>query len=93
MRDKVSPENLELIGDKLKGKTTPSDNRFPTQNQMNHCWNRYNEWVLCLKESEGDSEGCAKKRQLAVSICPNVWLEKWDEGRDTGAFPGVKFEG
>ena len=33
-------------------KTTPYHNRFPAMNQSPHCWNRYNEWVMCLKTTE-----------------------------------------
>ena len=70
-------------------RTTPRDPRFPTQNQANHCWNRYNEWVLCLKNT-GDEDGCKNMRQLAVSICPSIWTEKWDEEREEGTFAGLK---
>jgi hypothetical protein len=35
---------------------------------------KYNEFVLCLKKTGGDEEGCEPKRQLAVSICPNDWV-------------------
>eukprot|EP00558_Chaetoceros_sp_UNC1202_P002119 CAMPEP_0197258520 /NCGR_PEP_ID=MMETSP1429-20130617/82350_1 /TAXON_ID=49237 /ORGANISM="Chaetoceros sp., Strain UNC1202" /LENGTH=100 /DNA_ID=CAMNT_0042722647 /DNA_START=86 /DNA_END=388 /DNA_ORIENTATION=+ len=70
-------------------RTTPRDGRFPTQNQANHCWNRYNEWLLCLKNT-GDDEGCKNMRQKATSICPTIWTEKWDEERDESTFAGLK---
>jgi len=71
-------------------RTTPRSNKFPSQNQANHCWNRYNEWVLCLKNTEGDQESCKQMRQLALSICPYIWYEKWDEEREAGAFAGIQ---
>ncbi|KAH8058747.1 hypothetical protein JL722_5980 [Aureococcus anophagefferens] len=79
-------------------KTTPPDKRFPTQNQANHCWNRaaaasdrYNEWVLCLKKTDGDEDACKPMRQFALSICPDDWYNKWDEEREEGTFSGIKF--
>lgn len=73
-------------------RTTPRDARFPSQNQANHCWNRYNEWLLCLKSTKGDEDGCKNMRQMAVSICPSLWSEKWDEEREESTFPGLKVE-
>jgi len=69
--------------------TTPRDSRFPTQNQANHCWNRYNEWRLCLKNT-GDEEGCKNMKQMAFSICPSLWTEKWEEEHEENTFPGLK---
>jgi cytochrome c oxidase subunit 6b len=71
-------------------RTTPRDPRFPAFNQAGHCFNRYNEWLVCLKQTEGDEDGCQKLRQLALNICPSIWTDKWDEERDEGNFPGVK---
>mmetsp|Transcript_5481 Transcript_5481/g.7978 ORF Transcript_5481/g.7978 Transcript_5481/m.7978 type:complete len:103 (+) Transcript_5481:97-405(+) len=70
-------------------RTTPRDNRFIAQNQAPHCWNRYNEWLLCLKNTK-DEEGCKNMRQMAVSICPSIWTEKWDEEREESTYPGLK---
>eukprot|EP00552_Chaetoceros_brevis_P001592 CAMPEP_0197736812 /NCGR_PEP_ID=MMETSP1435-20131217/4275_1 /TAXON_ID=426625 /ORGANISM="Chaetoceros brevis, Strain CCMP164" /LENGTH=78 /DNA_ID=CAMNT_0043325071 /DNA_START=48 /DNA_END=284 /DNA_ORIENTATION=+ len=70
-------------------KTTVRDSRFPTSNQANNCWNRYNEWLLCVKNT-GDEEGCKNMRQLAVSICPTFWSEKWDEEREEKTFAGLQ---
>lgn len=68
-------------------RTTPRDPRFPSHNQSMNCWNRYNEWLLCLKE--GDEDTCKPMRQLAASICPGFWTDQWDEQREEGTFGGV----
>lgn len=73
-------------------KTTPRSSKFPSQNQAYHCWNRYNEWVMCLKSTKGDEEGCKQMRQMALSICPYTWYEKWDEEREEGNFAGIQTE-
>jgi len=36
--------------------------------------NRYNEWVMCLKKTDGDVPACNPMRQLALSICPDAWV-------------------
>ena len=35
-------------------------------------------------------DACAQMRQLAVSICPVDWVEKWDDEREIGNFAGIK---
>ncbi|KAL7572354.1 hypothetical protein ACA910_021566 [Epithemia clementina (nom. ined.)] len=67
--------------------TTPRDERFPSTNQALHCWNRYNEWVLCQQQS--DEEKCTPLRGYAESICPSPWTEEWDEQREAGTFSGI----
>ena len=88
----LSAEQQELLNEVKATRTTPRDNRFAgAQNQANHCWNRYNEWLVCLKSTK-DEEGCKNMRNLAVKICPSIWTEKWDEERDEGTYPGIKSE-
>ena len=69
-------------------RTTPRDERFPSSNQAMHCWNRYNEWILCTQQA-ADEDKCKPMRQLALSICPGFWVEQWDEQRDEGSFGGI----
>jgi cytochrome c oxidase subunit 6b len=71
-------------------KTTPRDVRFPNTNQAQHCWTRYNEWVLCLKRTGSDEEACKTQRQFMYSICPSHHYERWDEERDAGNFAGIQ---
>jgi cytochrome c oxidase subunit 6b len=87
----LSAEQQELMNEIKANKTTPRDPRFPTQNQANHCWNRYNEWLVCLKSTQ-DEAGCKPLRFQALKICPTIWSEKWDEEREEGTFSGIKTE-
>lgn len=84
----LSAEKQELLNEVKDSRTTPRDARFPTQNQANHCWNRYNEWLLCMKSTK-DKEGCQGMRNMALQICPSIWSDKWDEERGEGIFPGI----
>mmetsp|Transcript_11665 Transcript_11665/g.15392 ORF Transcript_11665/g.15392 Transcript_11665/m.15392 type:complete len:105 (+) Transcript_11665:135-449(+) len=87
----LSKEESVLLDQVKAVRTTPRDARFPSQNQANHCWNRYNEWLLCVKQT-GDQDGCKTLRQHALSICPSIWSEKWDEEREEGTFPGLQVD-
>ncbi|GMI49541.1 hypothetical protein ScalyP_jg8861 [Parmales sp. scaly parma] len=71
-------------------KTTPVDTKFTSaQNQAPHCWQRFNQYVLCVKKT-GSEDECASMRQLAISVCPDDWTEKWDEEREAGNFAGIQ---
>jgi cytochrome c oxidase subunit 6b len=85
--DHLSKEQQALLKQVKQIRTTPRDLRFPSTNQAGHCFNRYNEWVLCVK-NVGEGE-CAQLRQAAISICPTIWTDKWDEDRGEGTFAGV----
>ena len=83
----MNKEELARFNQVKAVRTTPSDVRFPHQNQALHCWNRYNEWLLCSQQSGEDN--CKPLRQLATSICPGFWIEQWDEQREEQTFSGI----
>jgi cytochrome c oxidase subunit 6b len=86
----LSEKEEDLLHQVKNTRTTPRDQRFPAHNQALHCWNRYNEWLVCLKQTGGDDEKCQVFRQYAVSICPSDWTNAWDEAREESTFYGVK---
>ena len=86
----LSEKDEDLLHQVKNIRTTPRDNRFPSTNQALHCWNRYNEWLLCLKETGKNEEKCQVYRQYALSICPGDWTANWDEAREEGSFAGLK---
>ena len=85
----LNAEEQNLLNQIKAVRTTPRDTRFPAFNQAGHCFNRYNEWLVCLKQTK-DEDGCKPLRYLATNICPSLWTDKWDEEREEGTFPGVK---
>ena len=85
--DDLTKEQQALMKQVKHVRTTPRDLRFPSTNQAGHCWNRYNEWALCVKNVGADE--CSQLRQYATSLCPSIWTEKWDEEREEGTFPGI----
>ncbi|QDZ17697.1 subunit H of cytochrome c oxidase [Chloropicon primus] len=68
--------------------TTPYDPRFTTTNQARHCYTRYNEFHKCAAEKGEDAEDCKFFQKAYRSMCPSIWLEKWNEERDAGTFAG-----
>ncbi|XAR48543.1 Cytochrome-c oxidase [Bertholletia excelsa] len=72
----------------IKLETAPADFRFPTTNQTRHCFTRYVEYHRCIAaKGEGASE-CDKFAKYYRSLCPGEWIERWNEQRENGTFPG-----
>ncbi|KAF5461290.1 hypothetical protein F2P56_017403, partial [Juglans regia] len=69
-------------------KTAPADFRFPTTNQTRHCFTRYIEFHRCLAAKGEESVDCAKFAKYYRSLCPGEWVERWNEQRENGSFPG-----
>jgi cytochrome c oxidase subunit 6b len=69
-------------------KTAPMDYRFPTTNQAKHCYTRYNEFHKCASEKGDDARECKKYAKYYRSLCPGDWVDKWNEERENGTFPG-----
>lgn len=69
-------------------KTASLDMRFPSTNQARSCYTRYNEYYKCKQLNGDDDEMCNKFRKAALSLCPMDWIEKWEDAREGGAWPG-----
>ena len=68
----------------LKLGTAPNDWRFPAK----HCYTRYQEFHKCESQRGEGAEECAFFKRAFKSVCPNDWVEEWDEQREAGTFPG-----
>lgn len=80
------------MSEEIVVQTTPRDARFPNTNQAQHCWTRYNEWILCLKRTGSDEDACFQARKYALSLCPSEKVENWDEQRENKCFPGLQID-
>ncbi|OWM89955.1 cytochrome c oxidase subunit 6b-2 [Punica granatum] len=76
------------MADEIDLKTAPADFRFPTTNQTRHCFTRYIEFHRCLTAKGEESGECEKFARYYRSLCPGEWVEKWNEQRENGTFPG-----
>lgn len=80
------PEAEETPGIKLE--TAPADFRFPTTNQSRHCFTRYIEYHRCVAAKGEDAPECDKFAKYYRSLCPGEWVDRWNEQRENGTFPG-----
>lgn len=76
----------ELTVDDIK--TVQNDVRFPSTNQARACYTRYNEFYKCKQQKGEDSDECIFFKRAALSLCPFDWIEKWEESRENGTWPG-----
>lgn len=51
---------------------------------------RFNNYLTCLNENDGDVSACKKASYLAKASCPISWLAEWREQREEGRFAGVQ---
>ncbi|KAG6585307.1 Cytochrome c oxidase subunit 6b-1, partial [Cucurbita argyrosperma subsp. sororia] len=72
----------------IKLETAPADFRFPTTNQTRHCFTRYIEYHRCIQAKGEGAPECDKFAKYYRSLCPTEWVERWNEQRENGTFPG-----
>ncbi|XP_050376548.1 cytochrome c oxidase subunit 6b-1-like [Argentina anserina] len=72
----------------IKIETAPADFRFPTTNQTRHCFTRYVEYHRCIAAKGEEAPECDKFKKFYRSLCPGEWVERWNEQRENGTFPG-----
>ncbi|KAI8821392.1 cytochrome c oxidase, subunit VIb [Fimicolochytrium jonesii] len=74
---------------KIELKTAGFDARFPNTNQTKNCWQNYVDYFKCTAAKGEDYQPCHQFRRAYRSLCPEKWVEKWDEQREEGVFPGL----
>lgn len=68
--------------------TAPFDPRFPNQNQSKHCYQYYVDFHRCSQRHGNEYDACKYFKKVYSIMCPNSWIEKWDEQLQNDAFPG-----
>lgn len=72
----------------IKLETAPADFRFPTTNQTRHCFTRYIEYHRCIAAKGESAPECNKFAKYYRALCPGEWIDRWNEQRENGTFPG-----
>ncbi|KAJ7955713.1 Cytochrome c oxidase subunit, partial [Quillaja saponaria] len=83
----VSSDRKSVMAE-IELKTAPADFRFPTTNQSRHCFTRYVEFHRCLAAKGEESGKCERFARYYRSLCPGEWVDRWNELRENGTFPG-----
>ncbi|XP_031498924.1 cytochrome c oxidase subunit 6b-1-like [Nymphaea colorata] len=86
--DDSEPQETDDSAPVIKVETAPADFRFPTTNQTRHCFTRYIEYHRCIAAKGEDAAECDKFAKYYRSLCPGEWIDKWNEQRENGTFPG-----
>lgn len=68
--------------------TVPFDPRFPNTNQTRHCYQSYVDYHRCQRIRGEKYAPCDYFKKVFNALCPNSWVEKWDDQRAEGTFPG-----
>ncbi|XP_017877430.1 cytochrome c oxidase subunit 6b-2-like [Ceratina calcarata] len=76
-----------IVGEKLKPMTAPYDPRFPNQNQTRYCFTSFVDFQRCKNRHSEQYEACQYFQKVYRAMCPNAWLEKWEEQLESGTFP------
>ncbi|KAF8034958.1 hypothetical protein BT93_C1091 [Corymbia citriodora subsp. variegata] len=86
--DNSSNEEAAEEAPEIQIETAPADFRFPTTNQTRHCFTRYVEYHRCIAAKGEDAQECEKFAKYYRSLCPGEWIDRWNEQRENGTFPG-----
>ena len=92
----MPPALVEWYVDNLKNSKPPQpghhtvslDSRFPNQNQTRYCYQMYLDYHRCVKKRGEKYEPCNYFQHAYKTICPQFWVEKWDEQVENGTFAG-----
>ncbi|XP_035733268.1 cytochrome c oxidase subunit 6B1-like [Vespa mandarinia] len=69
-----------------------SDPRFQQQNQTLRCYVMYTDFYRCEHILGEGHEACTWFKRVFTSICPNDWINNWDELRLSGKLPWHKYK-
>lgn len=68
-------------------KTIQPNSKFPFQNQTKFCMQSYVDYYRCINIKGEEFEPCKQFRDIFNTICPNDWIQNWDDQRSTNTFP------
>ncbi|XP_078047650.1 cytochrome c oxidase subunit 6B1 [Augochlora pura] len=68
------------------------DPRFQQQNQTLRCWVMYTDFYRCEKILGDGSDACTWFKQVFSTMCPNDWIDRWEQYRTEGRFPWHKYK-
>lgn len=82
------PSGTGNMSEKFELRTVPFDPRFPNTNQTRNCWQNYVDFHRCEKVKGKGYEPCKYFQRVYKALCPNAWIDKWDEQIANDCFAG-----
>ncbi|KAJ8976815.1 hypothetical protein NQ317_001031 [Molorchus minor] len=73
--------------DEQKIETIPPDPRFQDSNVTRWCFGSYVDYHRCRRLFREKNPGCEQLSKIYKTICPNSWIERWEEQINIGTFP------
>ncbi|OXU26682.1 hypothetical protein TSAR_012580 [Trichomalopsis sarcophagae] len=71
-------------------RTPGLDPRFQQQNQTLRCYVMYTDFYQCEHLLGEGAEACTWFKNVFTSICPQAWIERWDDFRSENRMPWHK---
>ncbi|XP_030753247.1 cytochrome c oxidase subunit 6b-2 [Sitophilus oryzae] len=68
-------------------KTCLQDARFQNQNATKWCFTMFVDFHKCERLLGEGSDCCGQFKKVYRAICPNEWVQKWEEQIEEGNFP------
>lgn len=68
--------------------TAPLDARYQQIKMGRHCSDYYQDYYRCINLLGEDYKPCKFFYNTFKDICPSSWVEKFDEWREQGIYPG-----
>jgi cytochrome c oxidase subunit 6b len=63
------------------------DPRFQNVNVSRYCYTHYIDYQRCQYLLGENNPDCDIFKNMYRRLCPNAWINKWDEQRTKGNFP------
>ncbi|KAJ3280836.1 Cytochrome c oxidase subunit 6B [Borealophlyctis nickersoniae] len=79
----------DIPKEKRKMTTIGFDARFPNMNQTRNCSQNYIDYFKCIRAKGEDYAPCEQFRYAYQELCPNSWIDTWDEQREAGTHPAL----
>lgn len=86
MKTIPTAQRLQEDPDSVALATAPFDPRFPNANQTKNCWQNYVDYHMCVAARGADYDPCGYFKRIYKILCPQAWVERWDELREEGRF-------
>lgn len=88
---KIFPAGItECLAEYFRAKASWSpkfDPRFPNQQQTKNCFINFVDYQRCMKLKGKDHKDCEYFKHASDALCPQQWLEKFNEQLEADAFP------